>query len=164
MRCPKCGYKNAEDEVFCAGCRIEMKAYLREQEEGLARENLKPEVSSEIGAERVACVECGRSNPSSDAFCSDCGAPLPMSRAEIRPAEAPPPLEAVRCPKCSAQMVPGFVLAPQGGLFSSIRWSDERNDFWGMKGEVLAPAEFWGGSISIKGFRCASCRLVLLRY
>jgi hypothetical protein len=62
-------------------------------------------------------------------------------------------------------MESGIMLAPNAGMFSGVRWdTKEGTDFWGMKGVVLVPSAALSSSIRIRGFRCPTCRVLVLTY
>jgi hypothetical protein len=59
----------------------------------------------------------------------------------------------------------GFVLAPNAGVLSGIRWdTTDGIDFWGLKGEVLIPGGVLRNTVNIPGFRCPTCRILVLVY
>ncbi len=182
MRCPKCGFKNREDEVFCVGCGIEMKAYQREVAEqvpcpdcGTMNRVGSGSCSScgvRLDAVYISCPTCGTRNPASERSCRNCRSDITEPDLQTV-APGPPEQVAVprpeffepRCPKCSGTMERGYVLAPNGGVLSGIRWdATDGIDFWGLKGEVLIPGGVLRSSISIPGFRCQTCKVLILAY
>jgi len=182
MRCPKCGYKNRDDEVFCVGCGVEMKAYQREITEQVpcpecgAMNRIGSDSCSSCGVKLdsgfTTCPNCDTRNPASERWCRNCD--FEIKRPAPEPvAPAPPQSQAVhqpesfepRCPRCSGPMERGFILAPNAGMMGGVRWDTvDGIDFWGLKGEVLVPGPVLGSSIRITGFRCQTCRVLVLVY
>jgi hypothetical protein len=182
MRCPKCGYRNREDEVFCVGCGTDMKAYQRDMAERMpcpaceAMNRIGSGSCSACGAkldsDYVTCSKCGMRNPPAELLCKNCDSEI-AEPAQVPVAPVPPQPEAVhpqesfepRCPKCSGPMERGLILAPNAGMLGGIRWDTvDGIDFWGLKGEVLVPSPVVGSSIRIPGFRCQSCGVLVLTY
>jgi len=131
----------------------------------------------------MRCPKCGHKNSDDEAFCVSCGIEMKayqMDIAEKEPKPAPEPVAPVppqpkvalpqdlpgpRCPKCSGPMQRGVMLAPNGGLLSGVRWDAvDGIDVWGLKGEVLASSTLMANSIRIPGFRCPTCRVLVLTY
>ena len=182
MRCPKCGFKNRDDEVFCVGCGIEMKNYRRE----VAKQEVCPQCGamnkassgrcSSCGAKFesgfTTCPECGARNLSSERRCRNCDfeirKPVPEPVASVSPRPKITPSQGSpepRCPKCSGPMQRGIMLAPSGGLLGGVRWDEvDGIDVWGLKGEVLASGGLMANSVRIPGFRCPTCRVLVLTY
>src|SRR5512136_1110164 len=182
MRCPKCGYKNSDDDTFCVSCGIEIKAYQRD----IAEQELCPEcgatnkagsgICSSCGAKIESkftiCPECGVSNSSSDSRCRNCDFEITKPAPEPVVSPSPPPKSSpsqgapeLRCPKCSGPMQRGIMLAPNGGVLSGVRWDAvDGIDVWGLKGEVLVSSQLMANSIRIPGFRCPTCRVLVLTY
>ncbi len=57
--CPKCGYKNLEDAIFCQNCGTKLKS-------------------------QRTCPECGTPNTQNAKFCQNCGKKLEINRKEIK--------------------------------------------------------------------------------
>jgi len=182
MRCPKCGYKNSDDEIFCVNCGIEMRAYQRDLAErepcpkcgamNKAGSGSCSSCGTKFESEFIVCPECGARNPPSERWCRNCDfeiakpAPEPVATPTPQPKVAPPQgLPEPRCPKCSSPMQRGIMLAPNGGLWSGVRWDRvDGIDVWGLKGEVLVSSIPMANSIRIPGFRCPTCRVLVLTY
>ena len=182
MRCPKCGYKNRDDEAFCVGCGVDMKAYQREAAEQVpchecgAMNRIGSGSCSSCGvkldSEFTACPNCGTRNPLSERLCRNCDFEITKPAPEPA-APVPPQPQAIhqqgsselRCPKCSGPMQPGIMLVPNGGLFSGVRWDTvDGIDIWGSKGEMLVPSDIMQVSIRVPGFRCPTCRVLAFTY
>ena len=182
MRCPKCGYRNRDDEIFCANCGVEIKIYEREISEQLpcpkcgAMNRIGSSSCSSCGtrldSDYSLCPKCGTRNPASERQCRNCKAdltkpaPRPVSPAPAAPrAGLQQGAPALRCPRCSGPMERGFMLAPNAGMLSGVRWDTTGGrDFWGLKGVVLVESTAFSRSIQVPGFRCPSCRVLVLSY
>jgi hypothetical protein len=131
----------------------------------------------------MRCPKCGHKNSDDEAFCVRCGIEMMAYQrdiAEQEPKPAPEPVAPVppqpnvvptqelpepRCPKCSGPMERGIMLAPHGGLLGGVRWDTADGiDLWGLKGEVLVSTDLMANSIRIPGFRCPTCRVLVLTY
>src|SRR5512136_756045 len=129
----------------------------------------------------MKCPNCGYNNSDDDTFCTSCGieikvhqrdvteqepAPEPVAPVSPQPTSNPPQASPEpRCPICSGPMQPGIMLTPNGGLLSGVRWDAvDGIDVWGLKGEVLVSSGVMATSIRIPGFRCPTCRVLVLTY
>ena len=182
MKCPNCGYNNGDDDSFCISCGIEIRVYQRdvvEQEScpkcGTMNKAGSGKCSScgaKIESKFTICPECGARNLSSERWCVKCdfeiAKPVPESVAPLSPEPMSAPQQAsheLRCPKCSGPMQPGIMLVPNGGLLSGVRWDVvDGIDVWGTKGEMLVPSDIMQVSIRVPGFRCPTCRVLVLPY
>jgi hypothetical protein len=64
------------------------------------------------------------------------------------------------CPNCGMEMEPGFLGTER--IFSDVSWFKERTMF-GTGGESLSIKDKMG-MIYIDGYRCTSCKTLLLKY
>jgi Domain of unknown function (DUF6487) len=64
------------------------------------------------------------------------------------------------CPNCGMEMEPGFLGTER--IFSDVSWFKEKTMF-GTGGESLDIKDKMG-MIYIEGFRCPSCKRLLLKY
>jgi len=182
MKCPNCGYKNSDDDTFCTSCGIEIKVYQRDILEhepcpkcgamNKAGSGSCSSCGAKIESRFTICPECGARNLSSERRCVKCDfeitkpapepvAPLPPQPMSTPPQASPEP----RCPKCLGPMQPGIMLVPNGGLLSGVRWDAvDGIDVWGLKGEVLVSSGVMQTSIRVPGFRCPTCRVLVLTY
>lgn len=64
------------------------------------------------------------------------------------------------CPQCGKIMVKGFLVAES--FLEGAKWTLQKTRL-ALGGEVLAKSDGFG-NVYIDGFRCASCRLVILHY
>lgn len=158
MKCPNCGYRNDDDETFCANCRGELKVYQR----GII--------------DQKQCPKCGEMNKADAGSCSSCGTKIEsiFTSPESEPVASLPPQPtstlpeaslALRCPKCQGPMKPGIILVPNKGFLTGVRWDTvDGVDWWGSKGEMLIPGDILLASIRVPGFRCATCKMVVFPY
>ena len=177
MKCPKCGVKNPEHEVFCLECGTDMAGFVRKTAPRVkcskCGESNPPGESScrkcfaRLEPSFVLCPDCARENLVSSRWCVFCDAELPCAEPVAAPALEQPKApeekkQAIMCPKCGTPMEHGYMLVRTGGY--SIRWSSEPDNFLGTMGVPIVGGDFWSGKLSMQGFRCRSCRVVTLRY
>ena len=64
------------------------------------------------------------------------------------------------CPLCGKPMEQGYLVA--ASMLGGAKWMQEKTRL-ALGGEPLQPPDTWG-NVYLAGLRCASCRLVTLRY